>query len=314
MTRTRCLIPAVLFALVLGCDASPTDTSSPPSAVGSVSLSISAASASICANRAVPEGYVVTGTTMSPSCPGYSSYGAVKGLVNAVSIRTPTSPMLVCITWPIPTGYVEQRVPRGYVVAGTTMTPSCSGYSSYGAASGRANALNIQTPTQGTQICTSWPIPTGYIEQPVPPGYVVLRTMMTPACTGYTSYGAFSGETNALVIGTPTSPTQICVGWPVGIAYIQQPIPAGFVVVATTMTPACAGYTSYGAASGRTNAVTVRTPTSPMQICAQWTAHTRKVTQDVPIGFIATGGATSSSCSNYGLTRGQPNAIAIRRR
>ncbi|MBB4635615.1 hypothetical protein [Longimicrobium terrae] len=293
-----------------GCDSLPTRSDSTASVETELPVFANAGESSICTNRAVPSGYVVISATLSPSCPGYSSYGSVAGQINSVTVRKPTSGLTICAGWPTPGGDVDQFPPLGYVVVASTSTAACPDRNSYARANGYTNALTIQTLASPITICGAWPIARGIAEpqRAIPVGYVVVSMSHSKSCYNYRSGG---GDFNALTLRTPSSPMTICAGWPIVLGYAEQRIPSGYVVTGIATTVACPNYYPGG---GKANALEIRTLTSPITICGTWPIPTgvAEPQRAIPEGYVVVSTSSIKSCYNYRPGSGDFNALTLR--
>lgn len=293
----RLFLALFLVALSTACESIPTQPALRTADERRISSVVSSTSMLICTSQPVPSGYVVVGVSSSSTCPNYDPFGTP----NAITIRTPSSPMTICTRWPLsPTSSAIQPIPAGYVVVQTKNSTACADFSI-----NVPNAVEIRTPVSPMIVCTRWPVSsTSSAIQLLPTGYVVVETTNTTACA-YFDINA----PNAIKIRLPASPITICTRWPLSAnSSAIHEIPAGYVVVAAEHKVDCSYFDP-----STPNAVTIRTLASPISICARWPiSSTSWVTQPIPAGYIVAKSSSSSTCA-YFSAFGPPNVYTIQR-
>lgn len=242
-----------------------------------------------------PLGYVVVGTARSVSCPFYS----VSGEPNVLTIRPPVSGTTFCMRWAVPTGTAWQSLPAGFVVSGSARSTVCPYYST----SGEPNALTIRSTPSASTICLRWPSAAGYTRQNVPAGFVATGAARSSSCPYYSA----TGDPNSLSIAVPAAGVTMCLRWPVPGSYVNQAVPAGFIVTASPRATGCAYYS----ATGDPNALTIRPPVSPASICLRWPVPGGYTRQNAPAGYAVVGATHTAGCAYYTPT-GNPNTLSMR--
>lgn len=183
----------------------------------------------MCSDQPVPAGYVVVGTSMRGNCA--STFGAP---YNSLTVRMPGDTVTVC-------GELSQ-LGEGYVIAARTLRGNCP--TSFGAPTNTITYRRLPWATGGAgsgdlEMCS---------EQPVPAGFVVVRTGMRGNCT--TTFGA---AYNSMVIRLPGDTVTVCSE--------MSRLADGYVVTRQGMRGNCP--TSFGASHNTVTYQRVGPPAEP---------------------------------------------------
>jgi hypothetical protein len=255
---------------------------------------------SICADQPMPAGFVVVGTASSAACGNHTG----------IAIRPLESPMTMCVRRETPDGWVAQPIPAGYAVVSATRSSACPRVDG----SVIPNELTIRAIESPMGICARWRIRSGasypWAVSSIPAGYLIVSASSSTSCP---DSSAANDRLNVFTIRAAESPMSICARWSSTDAREVPAIPEGYLIVSASRSPTCQEYGDHKLP----NVYVIRTPESPMAICARWRGWLGFPvvwsTPVIPAGYVVVSASSSSACPDPPTSpSGLPNVFTIR--